>query len=196
MSPLVFKALTLPQVPAEGPHHVTALSLVGKQPCTGITGEGRSLHLYLDDRRPRASDETPSACALQAVPTACPLSPSATPPDRPHASSRPMTLEEFLAVAAINATVGTSVRSTRRLTLERRRHSQRLSAASSSRWFIQPAEWPGLPDTSVRAAAGSRITLGLPACHRWGTLVCASSPVAVDGDADGASSRMRFGARM
>ena len=88
---------------------VTALSLVGKQLHWNITGEGfRSLHLYLDevvDIAREASDEIAERMrVLQVVPNGL--------PERNPLPTVPETLvktddAEELAVAAINATVGT-----------------------------------------------------------------------------------------
>ena len=81
---------------------VTALSLVGKQLHWNITGEGfRSLHLYLDDVvdiAREASDEIAERMrALQVVPNGLPEV----------VAQRNTDDAEELAVAAINATVGT-----------------------------------------------------------------------------------------
>ena len=83
---------------------VTALSLVGKQLHWNITGEGfRSLHLYLDavvDIAREASDEIAERMrAIQVVP-------NGLPEVVPETIIKTTDAEE-LAVAAINATVGT-----------------------------------------------------------------------------------------
>lgn len=92
---------------------VTALSLVGKQLHWNITGEGfRSLHLYLDtvvDIAREASDEIAERMrALQVVPNGLPevVAQRNTLPTIPETIIKTDDAEE-LAVAAINATVGT-----------------------------------------------------------------------------------------
>lgn len=92
---------------------VTALSLVGKQLHWNITGEGfRSLHLFLDDVvdiAREASDEIAERMrALQVVPNGLPevVAQRNTLPTVPETIIKTTDAEE-LAVAAINATVGT-----------------------------------------------------------------------------------------
>ena len=118
---------------------VTALSLVGKQLHWNITGEGfRSLHLYLDavvDIAREASDEIAERMrALQVVPNGLPevVAQRNTLPTVPETIIKTTDAEE-LAVAAINATVGTCTRRSTPRTPPPPTSSTTTSVASSSR---------------------------------------------------------------
>ena len=167
---------------------VTALSLVGKQLHWNITGDGfRSLHLFLDDVvdiAREASDEIAERMrALQVVPNGLPevVAQRNTLPTVPETLIKTDDAEE-LAVAAINATVGTMRDVHEKVDAEDSASADILNdyirRFEQQAWFIR-SERPGLSLTPPRGGRESpRLAsnnVGCPASCRRGTLVRACS---------------------